>query len=269
VDQGFNDLPHVGDEVKIEDWHERLFKVRQSDTCMDLFARSPQDFKSLVETGFFSRGKPGLKWRIAAESSAAGFPQLEQLLMPPQDARKPEDHWVKLLVVDVGAGSTDAGYFISSRKADGRLILNYLKPAATLDYAGEQLTEMLKKYYLQKRGRDMTLQEAETLKLNAPEEWKNQTFANSWRDRIAEYVGEYMFRVEDERRLGEPAIPGLKIVMTGGSGLVEGLDRAVRNSVVDALAQRGIPGNVCNRTEITELQLKYPADRFDRARRAV
>jgi hypothetical protein len=162
-----------------------------------------------------------------------------------------------------------AGYFISSREADGRLILNYLKPAATLDYAGQQLTEMLKKYYLQKRGRDMTLQEAETLKLNAPEEWKNQTFANSWRDRIAEYVGEYMFRVEDERRLGEPAIPGLKIVMTGGSGLVEGLDRAVRNSVVDALAQRGIPGNVCNRTEITELQLKYPADRFDRARRAV
>jgi len=189
--------------------------------------------------------------------------------MPPEDARKTEDHWVKLLVVDVGAGSTDAGYFISSRKADGKLLLNYLKPASALDYAGEQLTEMLKRFYLRKKNREMTIQEAETIKLNAPDEWKDEQFVVDWREQIAEHVGEYMRHVPDELRLGEPLIPGLKIVMTGGSGLVEGLDRAVWNAVAAALARREIPHNVANRTEITELTLDWPEDRFDRARRAV
>ena len=58
-------------------------------------------------------------------------------------------------------------------------------------------------------------------------------------------------------------------IQTGGSGLVEGLDRAVRNSVVEALAHRGIPGNVVNRTEITELEIDWPQNRLDRSRRAV
>jgi hypothetical protein len=269
AEREFERLPGVGKEIGIEEWRTLVKAIRESPTCQKLFEKGPNDFGSLIGGPFSIPDRPSVSWRMVVESTAAGFPQLQHFLMPAEDARKTEDHWVKLLVVDVGAGSTDAGYFISSRKADGRLLLNYLKPASTLDYAGEQLTEMLKRFYLRRKNREITIQEAETIKLNAPDEWKDEQFVVDWREQIAEHVGEYMRHVPDELRLPEPSIPGLKIVMTGGSGLVEGLDRAVWNAVAEALARRDIPHNVANRTEITELTLDWPEDRFDRARRAV
>ena len=269
AERGVEVLPSVGKEIGIEEWRTLIRETRQSSGCLQIFEKAPQDFASMIGASFFIPDRPSVSWRMVVESTAAGFPQLQHFLIPPEDARKTEDHWVKLLVVDVGAGSTDAGYFISSRRSNGNLLLNYLKPAATLDYAGEQLTEMLKKFYLRKKNRELTIQEAETIKLNAPDEWKDEQFVASWREQIADHVGEYMRHVPDELRLGEPRIPGLKIVITGGSGLVEGLDRAVWNSVVEALARRDIPHNVANRSEITELSLDWPEDRFDRARRAV
>jgi hypothetical protein len=268
ADRGVEVLPGVGKEIGIEDWRALIRHIRQSPACSQIFENAPHDFASMIGGPFGIPDRP-ISWRMVVESTAAGFPQLQHFLIPPEAARKTEDHWVKLLVVDVGAGSTDAGYFISSRKSDGKLLLNYLKPAATFDYAGEQLTEMLKKFYLRKKNREMTTQEAETIKLSAPDEWKDEPFVSAWRDQIADTVGEYMRHVPDELRLGEPRIPGLKIVMTGGSGLVEGLDRAIWNSVAEALARRDVPHNVANRTEITELSLDWPEDRFDRARRAV
>src|SRR5260370_14643603 len=127
----------------------------------------------LVEREFVSPANGGISWRLAPESSAAGFPQLLRLLMPVEEAKKTQDHWVKLLVIDIGAGSTDAGYFISSRTFSGDLLLQYLRPAVTLDYAGERLTEMLKEHYLRYKNREITIQEAETIKLIAPDEWKD------------------------------------------------------------------------------------------------
>ena len=134
--------------------------------------------------------------------SAAGFLPLVHLLedVPPES--RAAQHWVKLLVVDVGAGSTDSGYFVSSRRIkDQHLVFNYLPSALTLDYAGEQLTEMLRDYIRRTRRRDVTKAEAETLKLTAPEDWINQSFVEDWRSKIARSVEEYILTVPDQLRL--------------------------------------------------------------------
>jgi hypothetical protein len=226
---GFTVLPHVGQDVLVSGWRRLVSLTRDAADCQRLFQAFPGDFGSMVEQ-HFSVGM--VTWRLAAESSAAGFPPLQRFLISSEHARKTQDHWVKLLVVDVEAGSTDAGYFVSSRKVkDGTLLLNYLQPARTLDYAGEQLTEMLREYYMREKYSDMTIREAEILKLSAPDQWKAEPFVGEWRARIARSVGDYMFRVPDNLRLGESAIPGLMIVLTGGSGLVDGLDRAILDEV--------------------------------------
>jgi hypothetical protein len=263
---GFSGLPRVGQHIDLNVWRQEVDHVRMDPECVKMSQAPLEHFAELVGGGFrIDR----ISWRLAAESSAAGFPSLLNLLIPEEEARSPQDHWVKLLVVDVGAGSTDAGYFISSRRVNGELLLHYLKPALTLDYAGEQLTEMLREYYLREKYREITIQEAETLKISAPDQWRDETFARDWRERIARSVGDYMFRVPDELRLGEPAIPGLKIVMTGGSGLVDGLARGVRDHVEEALGRRGIAGNVAARTQITPLPNTPTLDPIDQARRAV
>jgi hypothetical protein len=267
--RGFDELPVVNEKVNLAEWANSLAEIRASDSCRQQFQVSPRDFGTLVEREFVSPTDERLSWRLAPESSAAGFPQLLHLLMPAEEAKKAQDHWVKLLIVDVGAGSTDAGYFISSRRSNGTLLLNYLKPAPTHDYAGEHLTEMVKSFYFHKKHREITMQEAETIKLSAPGEWVNEKFAKNWRTKIAEHVGEYMAHVPDELRLGEPVIPGLKIVMTGGSGLVEGLSGAICGEVVEALLNRGIASNVAKRTDVSELVLDWQRDPVDRARRAV
>ncbi|MGB9237029.1 MAG: hypothetical protein WCC04_21685 [Terriglobales bacterium] len=262
---GFAGLPRVGQEIDVKEWRTKVGATRESTGCQQLFEKDSPDSEQTFTVGTHQN----IRFRLVAESCAAGFPQLEQLLISPESARKTEDHWVKLLVVDVGAGSTDAGYFISSRRTDGKLLLNYLKPARTLDYAGEQLTEMIKEFYYRAKNRDMTIQEAETLKLGAPDEWKTQQFVSDWKGRIAKSVASYISYVPDDARLGETSIPGLKILMTGGSGLVEDLGNAIREEVVEALLRRGVPGNVASRTEVLELTLDWPEDRIDRARRAV
>lgn len=264
-DHGLESLPKIGGSVAISEWRERIREIRHSKDIAALLTSSSQDFATLVEQEF---RLGNISWRLAAESSAAGFPPLLRLLVPDK-ASKTQDHWVKLLVVDVGAGSTDCGYFVSSRRRDGTLVLNYLRPAPTLDYAGEQLTEMLRDFYLREKGRDLTIQEAETLKIDAPDQWAQATFVADWRSRIAKAVSDYMYRVPDELRLGESAIPGLKIIMTGGSGLVAGLDTAVRSEVVEALGRRGVPGNVAGRTEVVPFTPERTQYTVDRLRRAV
>lgn len=262
---GFAGLPRVGQETDVDEWRTRVGSVLRTSGCRALFELTSPN----PEETFCVLPRQNIRFRLVAESCAAGFPQLEQLLIPADRPSKTQDHWVKLLVVDVGAGSTDAGYFISSRRINGDLLLNYLKPARTLDYAGEQLTEMIREFYYRTKNRDMTIQEAEILKLGAPDEWKDQQFVSDWTERIAKSVASYIFYVPDEARLGETSIPGLKILMTGGSGLVGGIGNAIREQVVDALMRRGVASNVASRTEVLELTLDWPEDRIDRARRAV
>jgi hypothetical protein len=53
--------------------------------------------------------------------------------------------------------------------------------------------------------------------------WNGQRFVRDCRNKIAKSVADYMFRIPDELRLPETAIPGFKIVLMGGSGLALGL----------------------------------------------
>ena len=270
--EGLDALPKVGMEVPIEEWHQRTLRIRQIAECQHVLEGFPTSFKDLVERHFCLGVDGRVVWRLAAESSAAGFPQLERLLVDPDDASKTEDHWVKLLVVDVGAGSTDVGYMVSSRNRQNQLFFNYLRPAPTLEWAGGKLTEMVSDYYRSK-GREMTLEEAEILKLNAPDEWKNEEFVKDWIKRIANRVADYIVSVPDTARLPEPSIPGLKIVLTGGSGAVPGLglDVEVENAVRHALMSRrtDVPTNVVEKTRRVEGKLDWPPDPMDQARRAV
>jgi hypothetical protein len=269
---GVEALPKVGMEVPISGWHEEIFHARNTPECHRIFDQFPQSFKDLVERDFFLSEGARIKWRLTAESCAAGFPKLERLLPDPADATKTEDHWVKLLVVDVGAGSTDVGYLVSSRNRAGQLFFNYLRPAPTLEWAGEKLTEMVRDYYRNK-GRPMVPEEAEFRKLYAPDEWKNEEFVKEWTRRIANHAAEYIVSVPDTARLPEPAIPGLRIVLTGGSGVIRDLDLDVQveNAVKEALLKRrsDVPSNVVARTKTVNLNLDWPKDPVDQGRRAV
>ena len=264
---GWERLPTVGTKVNLSEWRDTVRRVRSLPELQQVLGGGPGNFAEMVE-GDHSIG--GISWRLAAESSAAGYVPLLQLLRGVPRSSKTQKHWVKLLVVDVGAGSTDTGYLISSRKVDNsELLMNYLPPARTLDYAGEQLTEMLRDFYLREHNRDLSVEEAETMKLTAPDKWNGQQFVRDWRERIAKSVADYIFHVPDEARLGEPAIDGLKIVLTGGSGLVPALDDAVKAAVIDSLGRRGVSGNVASRTEIVKLRSTIISDPIDAARRAV
>lgn len=263
---GWEGLPGVGKKISIAEWKGTIAKVRAMPELSRYLAVQSLTFESMVENEY---ALDGFRWRLAAESSAAGYLPLERLLEDVPKKATAQKHWVKLLVVDVGAGSTDAGYLISSRRIDGyELLMNYLPPARTLDYAGERLTEMLRDFYSRERNRDLGLEEAETMKVSAPESWIDQPFVQEWRAHIAKSVADYMFRVTDAR-LGETAIPGLKIVLTGGAGVVRGLDRSIRDAVADALARQGIAGAVANRTEVVQVPVRLIPDTVDAARRAV
>ena len=78
-----------------------------------------------------------------------------------------------------------------------------------------------------------------------------------------------MFHVPDHLRLGESAIPGLKIILTGGSGLVNGLGREVETTVAEALGRRGVSGAVANRSKVFPLSSDRSMDPVERSRRAV
>jgi hypothetical protein len=259
-------------EIPKKEWHQEIQKIRHTAECQVVFESFPTSFKALVERHFSFPGNTALDWRLAAESCAAGFPALWRLLVDPTEAKKTEDHWVKLLVVDVGAGSTDIGYLVSSRNRQDQLFFNYLKPAPTLEWAGEKLTEMVRDYY-RSRGRDITTEEAEIRKVSAPEEWRDEEFVKDWTKRIANRVADYIVLVPDASRLLEPSIPGLKIVLTGGSGVIPGLglDVAVQTAVTTALMNRrtDVPTSVVGRTAIARTNLDWPEDPIDQARRAV
>ena len=263
-ESGWRSLPQLGTPVLISGWR----KVVQDSLrrVVGEFRDCPPTFAEMMQAEYECGG---IHWRLAAESSAAGFLPLAHLLSDVRPESKAAQHWVKLLVVDVGAGSTDSGYFVSSRRIkDQYLVFNYLPPALTLDYAGEQLTEMLRDHLRRTRRRDITQAEAETIKLSAPEDWIGEPFVEEWRSKIARCVGEYILMVPDERRLPDTRMPALKVVLTGGSGVVRGLDQSIRSAVCGALVHRGIQSAYANRTEVVPLRSPI-SDRVDAARRAV
>lgn len=96
--------------------------------------------ETIMQVSFTSQdGK--LRWGFITESGAAGLPYLRA--MDIEDV--PGAHGLaKLLVIDVGAGSTDIGYMLRVRHRETRKEkLYYFTPASSFPVAGNELTKEL------------------------------------------------------------------------------------------------------------------------------
>lgn len=185
-----------------------------------------------VNKTLFSLRADGPRWRFIVESGAAGLPYLRAMRL---SNRPGVAGLAKLLVVDVGAGSTDVGYMLkTSNVTTGAPTLYYFHPASTFAEAGNALTEELVKHH-RAQNKPITWAEAEAEKI-ANTNWHNLPFAQLWIRHICEHVAQYILGVPDERWLPQPV--KLHLVVTGGSGLVPGLKKQMHDAVIDALARR-------------------------------
>jgi hypothetical protein len=180
----------------------------------------------------FSLTPEGPKWRFIVESGAAGLPYLRAMKL---SNRPGVAGLAKLLVIDVGAGSTDVGYMLkTSNVTTGAPTLYYFHPASTFAEAGNALTEELVKYH-RAQNKPLTWAEAELEKI-ADTSWHKLPFAQLWIRHICDHVAQYIHGVPDERWLPMPV--KLHMVVTGGSGLVPGLRKQLHDAVIATLARR-------------------------------
>jgi hypothetical protein len=180
----------------------------------------------------FSSSNAVLKWSFITESGAAGLPYLRAMSIE----RVPGlPGLAKLLVVDVGAGSTDIGYMLRTRNLKtGKESLYYFPPASSLPVAGNQLTHELMSHF-RSRNERLTYIEAELMKLQNTG-WDKLTFVATWKAQIGQHVQEYIEGLPDHRWLPMPV--ALNVVVTGGSGLVPGLKEVIKDSIRRGMAAR-------------------------------
>jgi hypothetical protein len=197
-----------------------------------------------VNTTVFRSGT--LEWRFIVESGAAGLPYLR--------AMRPENRpgipgLAKLLVVDVGAGSTDVGYMLRTNNIKtGDPTFHYFRPASTFAEAGNALTEELVKYH-RAQNRPITWAEAEAQKVSQTA-WHKLSFVQLWIRHICDHVAQYVVGVPDQRWLPLPV--KVHLVVTGGSSLVPGLKDQLRQAVVGALGDRRFDRQTCEAVQVAD-----------------
>ena len=211
-----------------------------------------QGFRSMLQRTHGAAG--GVRFRFVAESSAAGLAGLRR-------TDEEENKYLrKILVVDVGAGSTDIGYVIRSvppKDVGTSEALCQLPPANTCQIAGEDLSRRIVEIY-RSQGRDISLDEAEIIKIAGEDsEWLTHQAVTDWIHGIAEHVRGYVYGIPDRRWLRY--LPGLQVLVTGGSGVVAGLREAILSAAADGLRQRGISSSVIGATIPISLALEGPA----------
>lgn len=222
------DLPAPGKPFSIISLKQLIADARAA-TSAD---RNKQPTIEAVNKTAFSLTPEGPKWRFIVESGAAGLPYLRAMRL---SNRPGTAGLAKVLVIDVGAGSTDVGYMLkTSNVTTGAPTLYYFHPASTFAEAGNALTEELVKYY-RAQNKPITWAEAEAEKI-ANTSWHKLPFVQLWIRHICDHVAQYIDGVPDERWLPMPA--KLHLVVTGGSGLVPGLKKQLHDAVVDTLSRR-------------------------------
>jgi len=255
------DLPQPGIPFPISNMKRMVDSVLK-DACtkedIELNVRnvSEEIFPSLREE---------IKWCYIMESGAAGLPYLrathiENIAGVPGLA--------KLLVIDVGAGSTDVGYMLRviSRK-EQRERFYYFPPATSFNVAGNKLTNDLLEYY-SAAGDPITYMEAEIRKLRQTG-WHNLAFVQEWRRQICQHVSEYVQSIPDERWLPMPV--NLNVIITGGSGLVPGLKDELGEAIRSALERKRFDNRTVNCVVFKDEQLPSIdfSTKAEYARRAV
>lgn len=218
----------------------------------------------------------GIRWRLVFESCAAGFSYLadEEPEVFDQDGQEVQLPRRKLLVVDIGAGSTDSGYLLRTipPSRDGQdapePLLIWLPPAPTLTRAGKWLSDRIRSDWRQ-QGRHATEAEVEDYKTSGTVDWYDRAYVADWCRSIADHLASYMRDVPDDDRL--PRNPPLEIVLTGGSSVVRPVREVILGGVIAALRERGI--GIAGNTRFLQVgeDLTGPAgeDEVERAQLAV
>lgn len=197
-------------------------------------------------------------WELVFESCAAGFPYLlegeretfEDVLTKFPAAKRIR----KILVVDVGAGSTDAGYLVRTvRPRDSKRVMKplliWLPAADALEVAGRWLTDKILADFKQ-QGRRVTSMEAEEHKISN-ESWFQKPYVREWTTHIGDHIAEYVREIRDDICL--PKDPMLEVVLTGGSSVVKPLREATLDKIILALRDRHIGEGLCRGTKLIEL----------------
>ena len=207
-------------------------------------------FRSIIQRKF--KVNDSIGFRFVAESSAAGLTGLREF-----ESDSPGKRYLrKILVVDVGAGSTDIGYVLRTVPAVGaNEALVQLPPANTCAIAGKSLTESIVKIY-RARGERIGLEEAERRKTGGDENWLADPSVSEWKRGIAEQVETYVADIADERWL--PFEPSLHVLVTGGSGVVTGLQEEVLTAAKNGLKQRNVDQRVIDGTALMTLDSSGP-----------
>jgi hypothetical protein len=222
----FDELPQPTKPFSISRWREIVSTSRPR-----IDAGRQFDLQTIMSVrNVTSNGR--LRWGFISESGAAGLPYLRAMEI--EDV--PGAHGLaKLLVVDVGAGSTDIGYMLRvQHRETNKANLYYFAPASSLPVAGNVLTRELLNF-LRAKNQRITEIEAELRKMQETG-WHELAFVQNWISQIAQHVREYVEGIPDERWLPLPVT--LNVVVTGGSGLVPGLKKAVTDAVRQGLQSR-------------------------------
>lgn len=243
------ELPQPGKQFPIRAWREMVCYIisrRRERQPVEWGQESKGiSVESLVRKDVYDFGV--LRYSYIVESCAAGLPYL-RAMGDPLSGSSPRIR--KLLVVDVGAGSTDIGYMLRTVSINKEWVMNYFTPGDTHGIAGDNLTERIRRQLLQ-QGRVVGFDEAQAEKERGiGSEWQ---VTKDWIQIIARHSADYIAGVRDTIRL--PSEPPLEIVLTGGSGpTIPGLAEAIRDHATEALRARGM-GAIAERTKIADVVL--------------
>lgn len=229
-----------------EEWKGTVGKVLSDLNVSDDAEVDRSGFQSAIQKKFDV--VDSISFRFVAESSAAGLTGLREF-----EAESDRGKYLrKILVVDVGAGSTDIGYVLKTIAGVGaNEVLVQLRPANTCEVAGKALTENIVKIY-GVRGERIGFDEAERRKLSGGEDiWLDDPSVKEWKRRIAEPVETYVNELADERWL--PCEPSLHVLVTGGASVVKGLREEILAAVKRGLERRNVDSRVTDGTALMAL----------------
>lgn len=243
-------LPNPGEPFSIEQWRSLVAgfveEFQSSDSAGWGDGEQGISAETLARKDTYRVGS--LRCSYIVESCAAGLPYLKAM-GDPRDDDTPKMR--KLLVVDVGAGSTDIGYMLRTIGRDHQWVMNYFTPGNTHGLAGDDLTERIQRGLRDAGRSDVSFEEAQAEKeRGVGGDWLATV---DWIQGIARHSADYIRVIDDTLRL--PYDPPLEIILTGGSGpSIPNLAQEIRRQVVDVLQARGF-GNIASRTDIASVVL--------------